>query len=1211
MNIRRPGIHAWILTVVLSLGVGACGEPLKNECASSTDCGDDSLCVAGVCKPNAEAPECKQDADCSNGEGCKAGVCTATDKPQCTKAEDCGPSSTCNNGACEPNSSCLSDDQCDEGEACENGACEPIPPCKSNGECDSGEFCDNGACEPIPPCHNDGECDFGNHCDDGACKPGACREADKNACGGCAALVETIGTPCGPCLKDQLACDVGGESLACNGNTSCSAPTVTTSGVTAIGQYAATLHGTVENLGDGAFQEHGFCVGRQASPSLNSDARCVNLGTLAAPAAFTTTIDELELETNYYVRAYALNETSASYGQQESFRTASAVLPVVTTVAVSSPEPGLASIDALLSVVGIPWHHAHGVCIGTAENPALEDRVSSCTDLGIADDVGPFTVDFDGLTPGTTYHVRAFAQSSKGVAYGANLSLSMAPAAPVIATVTNGTNASKVVLTWDAVEGATGYKVYRDGEELTRDPIPELTFDDTTATAGGVPTGSLSPVASGNLSDKVQLTWTAATSPRGQTYNYTLTAINAGGESEHSISQTGARAAQPVTGYEVSISGGDWLSAGLNLSYADTTAPAGAVSQANPAASQGTSSTAVNLSLSGAEASAGTAVNYRVRAKNAAGYGEQSPVAQGHRGPATLTYQWERSVGASDASYTVITGATARSYSDTTAPSDGTQRFYRVVVRGGPSTITSAGVSGFRGVALPELETLAATGMTQTQATLKGKVTGLGGTSIVEHGYCYSTSSEPVFVPSGSNPSCKLLGTRSTTGNMADWTAPGLIAGTRYYARVFAQTTKSGAAFVSYGPAVEFITVPATPAAPTATTNIIEHVKLTWTRGINVTKYDVYRGATKIATLDASTSSMTYTDIAAPASAVPVAVPSLTQGTRRCAGTDVNWTKPAAPTAGAAQTYSLVAINGSGSSPGSPNATGQRASAPVLGYKIRNTSVGGSAISTVDASTTQMEILNLSKPTVNGGTVSATKGVETHSTYVVLKSTGSGLGASPSNTIEVRAYNASGDGAAKTVSVSRSDSCALKIIWQKRYVPYPFIRYDNIVGATAFTYNHTGAAANGKSDEYRAYLYVDGTDIEGNSTNSDIGYRYARVPTIVTGDQNTASSTTTSIVATAQLTDFGVPSVQDHNQIGLCLSTSMDPAPGNPGSQCYHAGEYPTCTWSPNGTPKYVITCTFSGLTRNTSYAVRGYVTNEVTFPGYQFGDVKVYKTKP
>ncbi len=59
---------------------------------------------------------------------------------------------------------------------------------------------------------------------------------------------------------------------------------------------------------------------------------------------------------------------------------------------------------------------ARGVCYATAPNPTTSD---SC--MTLAGGTGAYTVNLAGLTPATTYNVRAYAINSAGTGYGANV----------------------------------------------------------------------------------------------------------------------------------------------------------------------------------------------------------------------------------------------------------------------------------------------------------------------------------------------------------------------------------------------------------------------------------------------------------------------------------------------------------------------------------------------------------------------------------------------------------------------------------------------------------------------------------------------------------------------------------------------------------------------------------------------------------------------
>src|SRR5206468_877291 len=118
--------------------------------------------------------------------------------------------------------------------------------------------------------------------------------------------------------------------------------------------------------------------------------------------------------------------------------------------------------------------------------------------------------------------------------------LPLLPAAPPTGVMaSDGTSAAAVTVTWNASAGATSYRVYRDGVLIVE--AAAATYDDTGAGAG-VPTVPTSVAASdGTFPEKIVVTFAASTAPAGPTHTYTVSAVNAGGESAQSAGDSGFR----------------------------------------------------------------------------------------------------------------------------------------------------------------------------------------------------------------------------------------------------------------------------------------------------------------------------------------------------------------------------------------------------------------------------------------------------------------------------------------------------------------------------------------------------------------------------------------------------------------------------------------------------------------------------------------------
>ena len=102
-----------------------------------------------------------------------------------------------------------------------------------------------------------------------------------------------------------------------------------------------------------------------------------------------------------------------------------AVAPTVTTTAASSITTTAALSGGNVTSDGGTPVTARGVCWSTSANPSILD--AHTTD-GMG--TGSFTSSITGLSPNTTYHVRAWATNHDGTAYGSDLTFITDPQAP-------------------------------------------------------------------------------------------------------------------------------------------------------------------------------------------------------------------------------------------------------------------------------------------------------------------------------------------------------------------------------------------------------------------------------------------------------------------------------------------------------------------------------------------------------------------------------------------------------------------------------------------------------------------------------------------------------------------------------------------------------------------------------------------------------------
>lgn len=353
-----------------------------------------------------------------------------------------------------------------------------------------------------------------------------------------------------------------------------------------------------------------------------------------------------------------------------------AVAPEVETVSVIADGPGFLELTGEVISLGVEVPTSHGFCVSTTPNPSVYGADYGCVIYGPPASTGPFTSRWDSLPGGMTFHVRAFVEHpGLGYFYGANVSAITVPDAPGNLVASQGTFRESVKLTWDPVNGATTYRVYRDGLFLL--DVSDTAAEDFAAAAGSPPPAPANLVASaGTYGDRVRLQWAAATAAQPGSHLYTVAAVNASGEGGRSAASSGHRAAPSTTGYEVSSDGGNsWTPVGKGTEWSDYGAPAGSVNDGSLTASQATSKWVVSLEVRDIVTAPGSPRSYRVRALNELGAGASSG-ATGYRGVEPLAYRWKRSKGQSAGDYEDVGGATTRIARDFTAPANGEPRWY-------------------------------------------------------------------------------------------------------------------------------------------------------------------------------------------------------------------------------------------------------------------------------------------------------------------------------------------------------------------------------------------------------------------------------------------------------------------------------------------------------------------------------------------------------
>jgi hypothetical protein len=184
-------------------------------------------------------------------------------------------------------------------------------------------------------------------------------------------------------------------------NAGVSQTAVITNGVTDITATTAKFNATITDMGSPVYTERGFCYNKTGSPTIANNKRSV---TGTGDGNFSTTVEGLDYQATYYVRAYAIQNGAAVYGDAVNFSTTWTQTELVAS-AVTNLGATSVTLNATINNIGDPAYTERGFCYNKTGNPTTSDTKKTVT--GSA--TGNYSYDLTNLDYQTTYYVKAYA----------------------------------------------------------------------------------------------------------------------------------------------------------------------------------------------------------------------------------------------------------------------------------------------------------------------------------------------------------------------------------------------------------------------------------------------------------------------------------------------------------------------------------------------------------------------------------------------------------------------------------------------------------------------------------------------------------------------------------------------------------------------------------------------------------------------------------
>ena len=228
-------------------------------------------------------------------------------------------------------------------------------------------------------------------------------------------------------------------------------PSVYTLDVTQITDTTAVCGGEIISNGGAEITAKGVCWSTAQNPTTEDNYVNAIVSRVDEPATdiYECTINDLQPNTTYYIRAFAMNEIGTSYGEEKSFNTleesnpddgnddgdddgnddgnddgdddgngdeVEVLLPEVATASVTEITETTAVCGGNVVSDGGAEVTARGVCWSVNPNPTIDNKH---TEDGIG--VGEFVSYLPNIAMNTTYYIRAYATNENGTSYGEEL----------------------------------------------------------------------------------------------------------------------------------------------------------------------------------------------------------------------------------------------------------------------------------------------------------------------------------------------------------------------------------------------------------------------------------------------------------------------------------------------------------------------------------------------------------------------------------------------------------------------------------------------------------------------------------------------------------------------------------------------------------------------------------------------------------------------
>lgn len=190
-----------------------------------------------------------------------------------------------------------------------------------------------------------------------------------------------------------------------------------------IGQTVAALYGDVSDDGGKAITEKGIVLSRNPNPTV-SDTKILagykmfDGSSSSGMGKISVLAENLIVNTKYYYKAYCINSLGTSYGEEYSFTTKDLETPKLTTELNGSTTNSISVTGILANTDLIGTIISYGFYYSLQTGVKDTDPYVLSTSNNKYNNSMTFTVSIPSLLDGTTYYIKSFVKTARGITLG-------------------------------------------------------------------------------------------------------------------------------------------------------------------------------------------------------------------------------------------------------------------------------------------------------------------------------------------------------------------------------------------------------------------------------------------------------------------------------------------------------------------------------------------------------------------------------------------------------------------------------------------------------------------------------------------------------------------------------------------------------------------------------------------------------------------------